>query len=155
MAVIGTWGDLFPAVGLTKGLTAAGHRVRVAASPAYRELVEGEGLAFAPIGPSLGFADYAADPKLLSGRLGGFAGFLHLFRQFIFPNLDRYVADLTQAISGADVLLAHPALIAAPIAAEAAGVPWGTVSDRSRTATCPSYCLAIPSISMAGEVMAE
>ena len=97
VAVIGTWGDLFPAVGLTKGLTAAGHRVRFAASPAYRELVEGEGLAFASIGPPLGFADYAADPKILSGRLGGFAGFLHLFRQFIFPNLDRYVADLTEA----------------------------------------------------------
>ena len=128
MAIIGTWGDLFPAVGLAKGLTDAGHRVRVAASPVYRELVEGEGLGFAPIGPPLGFADYAAHPKILSGRRGGFAGFLYLFRQFIFPNLDRYVADLTEAITGVDLLLAHPALIAAPIAAEATGVEWGTIS---------------------------
>ena len=128
VAMIGTWGDLFPAVGLAKGLTDAGHRVRVAASPVYRELVEGEGLGFAPIGPPLGFADYAAHPKILSGRRGGFAGFLYLFRQFIFPNLDRYVADLTAALTGVDLLLAHPALIAAPIAAEATGVEWGTIS---------------------------
>jgi rhamnosyltransferase subunit B len=124
----GTWGDIFPAVGLAKGLIDAGHTIRVAAPPSYRVLVEGEGLSFSPIGPPLGFAEYAADPKILSGRLGGFAGFLHLFREFIFPNLDRYVADLTESISDADLLLAHPGLIAAPIAAEVARVKWGTVS---------------------------
>jgi rhamnosyltransferase subunit B len=128
LATTGTWGDIFPTVGLAKGLIAAGHRIRVAASPSYRELVEGEGLTFAPIGPPLGFAEYATDPKILSGRLGGFAGFSHLFRRFIFPNLDRYVADLAESIRGADLLLAHPALVAAPIAAEAARVTWGTIS---------------------------
>jgi UDP:flavonoid glycosyltransferase YjiC (YdhE family) len=70
----GTWGDVFPAVGLPKGLKDAGHTVRVAAPPSYRELVEGEDLSFSPIGPPLGFDEYAADPKILSGRLGGFAG---------------------------------------------------------------------------------
>ena len=128
VGTIGTWGDVFPAVGLANGLIDAGHTVRVAASPSYRELVEGEGLSFSPIGPPLGFAEYAADPKILSGRLGGFAGFLHLFRQFFFPNLDRYVADLAESIRGADLLLAHPGLIAAPIAAEVAQVKWGTIS---------------------------
>lgn len=128
VGTIGTWGDVFPAVGLAKGLIDAGHRVRVAAPPSYRELVEGEGLSFSPIGPPLGFAEYAADPKILSGRLGGFAGFLHLFRQFFFPNLDRFVADLTESINGADLLLAHPALIAAPIAAEVTRIKWGTIS---------------------------
>lgn len=129
LATTGTWGDIFPVVGLAKGLIDAGHGVRVAASPPFRELIENEGLVFAAIGPPLGFVEYAADPKILSGRLGGFAGFSHLFRRFIFPNLDRYVADLTESIRGTtDLLLAHPALIAAPIAAEAARVRWGTIS---------------------------
>jgi len=128
LATMGSWGDIFPAIGLAKGLTEAGHDVRVAASPVYDELVTGERLSFSGIGPPLGFSDYASDPKILSGRLGGFAGFAHLFRQFIFPALDRYVDDLTTAIRGTDLVLAHPALVAAPVAAEHAGIPWGTIS---------------------------
>jgi rhamnosyltransferase subunit B len=128
LATMGSWGDIFPVIGLAKGLTEAGHDVRVAASPAYDELVQGEGLQFSGIGPALGFSDYAREPKILSGRLGGFVGFSHLFRRFIFPALDRYVDDLAAAIRGVDLLLAHPALVAAPVAAEHVGVRWGTIS---------------------------
>jgi rhamnosyltransferase subunit B len=128
LATMGSWGDIFPVIGLAKGLTEAGHDVRVAASPAYDELVRGEGLEFSGIGPAWGFSDYARDPKILSGRLGGFVGFARLFRRFIFPALDRYVDDLAASIGGVDLLLAHPALIAASVAAEHAGVRWGTVS---------------------------
>jgi rhamnosyltransferase subunit B len=128
LATMGSWGDIFPVIGLAKGMRDGGLDVRVAASPTYDELVTGEGLNFSGIGPPLSFADYASDPKILSGRLGGFAGFAHLFRRFIFPALDRYVDDLAAAIGGADLVLAHPALVAAPIAAESAGVPWATIS---------------------------
>ena len=128
LATMGSWGDIFPVIGLAKGLTEAGHDVRIAASPAYDELVQGEGLEFSGIGPALGFSDYAREPKILSGRLGGFVGFSHLFRRFIFPALDRYVDDLAASIRGADLLLAHPALIAAPVAAEHVGVRWATIS---------------------------
>lgn len=125
---MGSWGDIFPVIGLAKGLLEAGHEARIAASPAYAELVRGEGLDFSGIGPALGFSDYAKDPRILSGRLGGFAGFAHLFRRFIFPALDRYVDDLAASIGDADLLLAHPALVAAPVAAECVGVRWATVS---------------------------
>jgi UDP:flavonoid glycosyltransferase YjiC (YdhE family) len=128
LATMGSWGDIFPVIGLAKGLTQAGHEVRIAASPAYQGLVQSEGLGFSGMGPALGFSDYAADPKILSGRLGGFVGFAHLFRRFIFPALDRYVDDLAASIRDADLLLAHPALVAAPIAAEHAGGRWGTIS---------------------------
>jgi rhamnosyltransferase subunit B len=125
---MGSWGDVFPVIGLAKGLIEAGYDARIAASPAYDELVRGEGLEFSGIGPVLGFSDYARDPKILSGRLGGFAGFARLFRRFIFPALDRYVDDLVTSIGDADLLLAHPALVAAPVAAEYVGVRWATVS---------------------------
>lgn len=125
---MGSWGDIFPAIGLAKGLTQAGHETRIAASPAYDQLVWGEGLEFSGIGPMLGFSEYASDPKILSGRLGGFAGFAHLFRRFIFPALDRYIDDLAESIRDADLVLAHPALVAAPVAAEYVGVRWATFS---------------------------
>ena len=128
LATIGSWGDLFPAIGLAKGLIEAGHDARIAASPAYYELVQGEGLEFSGIGPALGFSNYARDPKILSGRLGGFAGFARVFRRFIFPALDRYVDDLAASIRDADLLLAHPALVAGPIAAEYVGIRWATFS---------------------------
>ncbi|MBV9917289.1 MAG: glycosyltransferase family 1 protein [Solirubrobacterales bacterium] len=128
LATMGSWGDIFPAIGLAEGLVAAGHDARIAASPAYGELVQSEQLSFAAIGPRLGFEDYARDPKILSGRLGGFVGFAHLFRRFIFPALDRYVDDLVQAAREADLLLAHPALVAAPVAAEHLRIRWGTFS---------------------------
>ncbi len=124
----GTWGDLFPIIGLAKGLTREGHSVQIASSPTYRELVEAEEIAFVGIGPPLGFAEYAAEPKIMDGRLGGFAGFSYLFKRFIFPNLDRYVSDLRQALVGVDVFFAHPALISSPIAAEANGVRHATIS---------------------------
>jgi hypothetical protein len=127
LATMGSWGDIF-VIGLAKGLTEAGHDVRVAASPAHDELVRAEGLEFSGIGPAWGFSDYARDPKILSGRLGGFVGFARLFRRFIFPALDRYVDDLAASIGGVDLLLAHPALIAAPVAAEHVGVRRGTIS---------------------------
>src|ERR1700677_2380963 len=128
LGTTGTWGDLFPIIGLAKGLIREGHSVRIASSPTYRELVEAEGIAFVGIGPPLGFAEYAAEPKIMDGRLGGFAGFSYLFKYFIFPNLDRYVSDLRGALVGVDVFLAHPALIGAPIAAEASGVRLATIS---------------------------
>ena len=127
LATLGSWGDLFPMVGLAKGLTDAGYSVTIAASPAEQSLVEGEGLKFAPIGPTIGFSSYAADPKILDGRLGGYVGFLHLFRTVIFPNLARFVDDLASAVRSADVVFAHSALIAAPIAAEATGIRWGSL----------------------------
>ena len=122
------WGDLFPIIGLAKGLTTEGYSVRIASSPSYRDLVEGEEIAFVGIGPPLGFAEYAAEPKIMDGRMGGFAGFSYLFKRFIFPNLDRYVSDLREVLHGVDLLFAHPGLIAAPIAAETSGVRLGTVS---------------------------
>ena len=113
---------------MPRGLAAAGHDVRITASGAYAELVRAEGLGFASVGPALDFADYASDPKILRGRLGGFAGFAHPFRRFILPTLDRFVDDLAGPIAGADLVLADPPQVAAPIAAERVGIRWGTIS---------------------------
>jgi len=125
---MGSWGDLFPTIGLAKATAARGHAVRVATTSAYASLVEDEGLRFVPAGPQFGPEEFAADPAIFDGRQGGYAGFLHLFRTFIFPNLTSWVGDLRGSLEGADLLVSHPTVLASPIAAELAGTRWATFS---------------------------
>jgi UDP:flavonoid glycosyltransferase YjiC (YdhE family) len=125
---MGSWGDLFPVIGLAKAAAARGHDVRVVTTCAYAPLVEGESLAFAAAGPRFGPEEFAADPAILDGRLGGYAGFLHLFRTVVFPNLVSWIDELRSALAEADLLISHPTVLAAPIAAELTGIRWVTFS---------------------------
>src|SRR5690242_12694967 len=125
---MGSWGDLFPVIGLAKATAARGHRVGIATTPAYASLVDGEGLPFTEAGPRFGPEEFAADPKILDGRLGGYAGFLHLFRTVVFPNLVSWVDHLRGSLAGADLLVPQPALLAGPIAAQLAATRWATFS---------------------------
>ena len=127
-ATMGSWGDLFPTVGLAKAVAARGHAVRLATTSAYGSLVEDEGVWFVPVGPRYGPEEFAADPAILDGRQGGYAGFLHLFRTVVFPNLSSWVEDLRGALEGADLLVSHPTVLASPIAAELTGTRWMTFS---------------------------
>ena len=127
-ATMGSWGDLFPTVGLAKAVAARGHAVCLATTSAYGSLVEDEGLWFVPVGPRYGPEEFAADPAILDGRHGGYAGFLHLFRTVVFPNLISWVEDLRGALEGADLLISHPTVLASPIAAELTGTRWMTFS---------------------------
>jgi rhamnosyltransferase subunit B len=128
LATMGSWGDLFPVIGLAKAAAARGHDVRVVTTSAYAALLEAEGLALAAAGPRFGPEEFAADPAILSGRRGGYAGFLHLFQTVVFPNLMSWVDDLRRALADADLLISHPTVLAAPIAAELTGTPWVTFS---------------------------
>jgi rhamnosyltransferase subunit B len=127
-ATMGSWGDLFPTIGLAKAVAARGHAVRVATTSAYASFIEDEGLRFVPAGPRFGPEEFAADPAILDGRQGGYAGFLHLFRTVVFPNLISWVEDLRRSLEGADLLVSHPTVLASPIAAELAGTRWVTFS---------------------------
>lgn len=127
-ATMGSWGDLFPTIGLAKAMAARGHGVRLATTSAYASLVEDEGLRFVPVGPRFGPEEFAADPAILDGRQGGYAGFLHLFRTVVFPNLISWVEDLRDALENADLLVSHPTVLASPIAAELTRTRWATFS---------------------------
>jgi UDP:flavonoid glycosyltransferase YjiC (YdhE family) len=128
VTTMGSWGDLFPSLAIAKAAAARGHNVSLATTPAYRELVEAEGVRFVPVGPRFGPEEFAANPAILDGRLGGYAGFLHLFRTVVFPNLPAWVDALRTAVAGADLLVSHPTVLATPIAAELEEVPWATFS---------------------------
>ena len=48
--VFGTWGDLFPVVGMGAELTRRGHDVTIATGDSYRPIVEGSGVGFSRVG---------------------------------------------------------------------------------------------------------
>jgi rhamnosyltransferase subunit B len=128
LATMGSWGDLFPAIGLARAAAARGHTVSIATTPAYTAMIEAEQVTAVPVGPRFGPKEFAADPAILDGRQGGFAGFLHLFRSVVFPNLVEWVDGLRQEVAGADLLLSHPTVLASPIAAELTDTRWATFS---------------------------
>ncbi len=99
-----------------------------AITPAGEDLVRGEGFEFAPVGPRFGFEEYRDHLAILDRRLRGVASLFTIMRRIAMPHLDGAIDDLTKAIDGADLVLTHPVQLAGPIAAEAAGVPWATVS---------------------------
>ena len=127
-ATMGSWGDPFPTIGLAKAMAERGHAVRLATTSAYASLVEEEAVPFVSAGPRFGPAEFAADPAILDGRQGGYAGFLHLFRTVVFPNLTSWVEDLRGSLEDADLLISHPTVLASPIAAELTDTPWVTFS---------------------------
>jgi rhamnosyltransferase subunit B len=125
---LGSAGDLHPMLPIALELSRRGHRVQVAANPWFRGAVEREGLAFQPVGVHLGPEEYAAHPEILDPRQGGLVGIRHLMQRFLLPHLPRVVAELRDACRGTDLLLTHPAQLAAPMVAELEGRRWATLS---------------------------
>jgi UDP:flavonoid glycosyltransferase YjiC (YdhE family) len=98
----GSRGDVQPCVALGRGLAAQGDQVRILAASAFRGLVEGHHLGFAPL---------SADPTALLGSAVGQAWtggrrFLSGLRAVLRPVLDSLLADVHAGAAGADLVLA-------------------------------------------------
>lgn len=120
LACWGSYGDLFPYVGLALELRALGHTPVVATCPFYRDIVEGEGLAFHPVRPDI-------DPtagELLARVMDPARGPEVVVRELIAPFVREAYEDLSHAVEGADFLLSHPVTMAAPLLGEKLGLPW-------------------------------
>lgn len=120
LATAGSYGDLFPILGLAIGLKARGHDAVVATSPHYRSLIEGEGVRFHPIRPDLN----PFDPGILERVMDPRRGSEVVVRELVVPAIRESYSDFLEAIQGADLVLSHPITFAAPLAAETKGVPW-------------------------------
>lgn len=125
---IGSAGDLFPFLPIARELRTRGHEVRFAANPWFAPMVKSEGFRFHPMGPRLGPEEYGTRPEIFDGTRGGFPALQALMKHFILPHLPTVTEDLRAAVRGADLLLAHPAQLAAPMAAELESVRWITLS---------------------------
>src|SRR4051794_41494613 len=120
LVTMGSWGDLFPFVGLSIELQRRGHDVVLAGSPAWEELVTDAGLAYTGIGRSIGFDEFR-DRAEVFRPMG--LGFRHALDSFLVDQIDQVTADLDALFTGADLLVSHPIQFAAIDVAEQRGLP--------------------------------
>jgi UDP:flavonoid glycosyltransferase YjiC (YdhE family) len=118
----GSFGDIYPYLGLARRLLQCGHEPVVATSASYRPLVEGEGVAFRPVRPDIDLENRAMIRRVMEPTRGPGV----LIREVLLPHLRDSYADLAAATRGADLLVTHPITFAGPLVAERQGVPWAS-----------------------------
>lgn len=116
----GSLGDVAPFVALGRGLTAAGHTVRLAAPSENEALVTGEGLEFASL--EVDFRAMA-DPEAVSGATGGSPrAMLQAYRESQ-DSMRTLIHAAGRAADGADAIVFHPKTFVGGHIAEARGIP--------------------------------
>jgi len=123
--VVNTWGsfgDVFPYVGLALALRERGHEPVLAMPALYREVIAREGLLFEPVGPDIDVDDRALTARVMDPARGPEV----LFRQILVPALREAHQELSRVAEGAHLLVTHPAALAGPIVAEERRIPWAS-----------------------------
>lgn len=116
----GSFGDVYPYVGLAKALKARGHRTLVAAPAYYRQTVEQAEIDFAPVGVNVDPSDRQTIARVMHPVNGPEA----VVRDLVIPALRQTYEELRHAAVGADLIVGHPLAFAVPLLAEVQGVPW-------------------------------
>lgn len=122
LACWGSFGDIFPALGVARGLKARGHDAVLVTLPQYQKLIESQAIGFRPLRPTIVEDDYALIARAMDPRRGPEV----IFRELLLPAVRDQYEDLQAAVSGADLLLTHPAVPAGPIVAEKLGLRWAS-----------------------------
>jgi UDP:flavonoid glycosyltransferase YjiC (YdhE family) len=120
LASWGSFGDVYPYVGLALALRDRGHHPVIATAEFYRPLIESFGFEFRAMGPMIDPADHATVKRLLDPVRGADA----LIKGLLLPSLEADYAMLDEAARRADLMLTHPITFAAPIVAQVRRVPW-------------------------------
>jgi UDP:flavonoid glycosyltransferase YjiC (YdhE family) len=117
----GSYGDVYPYVGLAAELKARGHTPVIATAAMYRDTVERAGIEYAHVGPDLEHWD----EKTLYARVKHpTKGSEVNVRELLMPKLEETYEQLRAAAAGAELLVAHPITYAAPVLAERERLPW-------------------------------
>jgi UDP:flavonoid glycosyltransferase YjiC (YdhE family) len=122
ITTFGSYGDVFPYIGLALGLKARGHQPRLAMPALYRELIEREGLDVHPIRPALDPNDRGLAVRIMDPVRGSDA----IFSELLIPNLQETYDDVMSATADADLILTHPASLAGPIVAAKRQLRWAS-----------------------------
>src|SRR5690606_30427462 len=120
ITTFGSFGDVFPYIGLALGLRARGHEPVLAMPEFYRDTVESEGLEFRAVRPNVDPTDRAVIGRIMHERTGS----EYLLREVLIPALRDNHSDLAAAADGADMIITHPITFAAPLVAQALRINW-------------------------------
>jgi rhamnosyltransferase subunit B len=116
----GSFGDIYPYLGLARQLAQRGYEPVFATSAYYRPLIEGEGVAFRPVRPDFDPEDRALVRRVMEPKHGAEV----LVRELLLPHVRHAYADLATATRGADLLVTHPLAFAGRLVAERHQIPW-------------------------------
>jgi rhamnosyltransferase subunit B len=116
----GSFGDVYPYIGLAFALKDRGHHPVLATAEFYRTLIESLGFEFHPMGPMIDPADHAIVGRVLDPVHGADV----LIRELLLPSLEADYSALDHAAQRADVMVTHPITFAAPIVAQARRLRW-------------------------------
>jgi rhamnosyltransferase subunit B len=116
----GSFGDVYPYVGLALALRARGHAVVIATAEFYRGLIESLGFEFRAVGPMIDPDDRATIERVMDPVRGPDV----LLKGILMPSLRSDYAALDAAARDADLIVTHPITFAAPIVAQVRALPW-------------------------------
>ncbi|MGE9296295.1 MAG: glycosyltransferase [Puniceicoccales bacterium] len=100
----GSTGDIVPLVALGQALNEAGHRCVFAASPLFKDLIEGAGVAFEPVPPEWSRADASEAMRMLARASTPLKQLKDIYA-FGLPYLDEYIERIAELTQGADLLV--------------------------------------------------
>lgn len=116
----GSYGDVYPYVGIGKALQARGHHVTLALPRYYIPMVEKEGLSGRAVGPDID----PTDRDRIAGVMDPVKGSERIIREWLMPVLRQTYEELREAARDADLLVSHPVAFAAPVLAAHRQMPW-------------------------------
>ncbi len=119
IASTGSLGDLHPAMGLALELKARGYQIAFATSAVYQKKIEQAGINYHLLRP-----DLPKDQETIEKIMHPIKGAEFFFRQLILPALSETYADLTEIVTGCDLLIANGLIFPASLVSEKTGIPW-------------------------------
>lgn len=124
LAVLGSYGDIYPMVGIGDRLRKRGHRVTLFTSPFFENLARKYGLAFVPIGAREQYERFAGHPDLFDPR----KSLAVFFRILIIPGLrDSYERLCEHALQPDTVMVSSITALSARLVQEKHRIPNATV----------------------------
>ena len=120
IACWGSYGDVYPYVGLAKALNARGHRALIAAPAYYRPTVQREQIEFAAVGPEIDPSDRGMIARVMDPAKGPEA----VIRDLVIPALRQTYEALEPVARDADIIVGHPLTFAVAAIAETRRIPW-------------------------------
>jgi rhamnosyltransferase subunit B len=125
LSTFGSLGDLHPKLALALELRRRGHEIVVSTLEVYREKIDLLGFEFCPLRPDV---DPERDRHLAREIMDARTGTEKLLKEILLPNVPAMYEDLTEAVTGADLMVTGEVVFAAKSVAEKTGVKWITTS---------------------------
>jgi UDP:flavonoid glycosyltransferase YjiC (YdhE family) len=121
VTTLGSLGDLHPYIALALGLRDRGHNIVFATVEDFRTRIEQLGLEFYAIRP-----DHIAqdDTEMIDLMMDLQKGPERVVRDYFLANVRNTYIDLMNAAEGADLIVSHEIIYAAPLVAEVLKIPW-------------------------------